>query len=127
MEIEDILKSMKGRFKDSAIEDFAYLSKLFDEPRYQLLIKKVLDVESRILLTAAKNEHLYKDVMKWAMEKGVAKRSTLSDRKQYLMELGIISEKTTEKTGKRGRPKKRLCMTKENVKRFEKLFGSKLR
>ncbi len=122
MDIEDVLKSMKKRFKKSTIADFAYLSKLFDEPRYQLLIRKALDVESRILLTGAKNGELYKDVMAWATEEGLAKRSTLSDRKQYLMDLGIISEETTEKTGKRGRPKKRLQMTPDNKKRFTKLF-----
>ncbi|MFQ5816271.1 MAG: DUF5821 family protein, partial [Candidatus Hydrothermarchaeaceae archaeon] len=106
---------------------FVNLSKLFGEPRYQLLIRKVLDVESRILISAAKNGELYQNVMRWAADEDIAKRSTLSDRKQYLMELGIISEKTTEKTGKRGRPKKRLCMTEDNIKRFEELFGSNLR
>jgi hypothetical protein len=126
MEIEDVLRSMRDWFKESTLVDFANLSKLFGEPRYQLLIKKALDVESRILISAAKNEELYQNVMKWAAGKGIAKRSTLSDRKQYLMELGIISEKITEKTGKRGRPRKRLYMTKENIKRFEELFGSRL-
>lgn len=126
MEVEDILKSMKNWFKESTMEDFVHLSKLFAEPRYQLLIKKALDVESRMLISAAKNEELYQTVMRWAAEKGGVKKSTISDRKKYLMEMGIISEATTEKTGKRGRPRLRLVMTDDNLKRFEELFGSNL-
>ncbi len=124
MDIEDVITSMNGYFKESTIADFVYLSKLFHEPRYQLLIRKALDIESRLLISAAKNGDLYQDVMRWAAEKGVAKRSTLSDRKHYLMGIGIISEKTSDRTGKRGRPKKLLFMTDENVKRFEELFST---
>ncbi len=126
MDTEDIIKSMKNWFKESTIVSFAYLSRLFAEPRYQLLIRKALDAESRVLIAASKNEELYQNVMRWAANNGNIKKSTLSDRKKYLMELGVISEKTTEKTGKRGRPKLRLCMTEDNIKRFGELFGSGL-
>lgn len=117
---------MRGRFKEDTIVDFMELSRLFGETRYQLLIKKVLDLESRILLTAAKNRELYHDLMTWAEEEGKVKKSTLSDRKQYLLELGVISEEAEKKDKKRGRPRKRLCVTEENKKKFEELFGEPL-
>ncbi|MEE8168581.1 MAG: DUF5821 family protein [Candidatus Hydrothermarchaeales archaeon] len=126
MGIEETVRSIKGRFKEDTIVDFVQLTKLFGEPRYQLLIKKALDLESRILISAAKNRELYQDVMNWADKKGKVKKSTLSDRKHYLVELGLISEEAEKKDGGRGRPRKRLCMTEGNRQRFEELFGEPL-
>ncbi len=123
MNLEDIVKSMKGTFKKNTAVDFVQLTKLFEAPRYQLLIRKVLDLESRILIAAAKNGELYQDVMRWAEKKGLARRSTIADRKQYLLQLGIISEESLSTNGLRGRPKLRLKMDERNLERFSELFG----
>lgn len=127
MNLEDIVKSMKGTFKKDTVVDFVQLTKLFGEPRYQLLIRKVLDLESRILIAAAKNGELYQNVMRWAEKRGVARRSTIADRKQYLLQLGVISEESLGSNGLRGRPKLRLTMDDRNRERFSELFGESLR
>ncbi len=127
MNLEDIVKSMKGTFKKDTVVDFVQLTKLFGEPRYQLLIRKVLDLESRILIAAAKNGELYQNVMRWAEKRGVARRSTIADRKQYLLQLGVISEESLGSNGLRGRPKLRLTMDDRNRERFNELFGESLR
>ncbi len=124
MNLEDIVKSMKGTFKKDTVVDFVQLTKLFGEPRYQLLIRKVLDLESRILIAAAKNGELYQNVMRWAEKRGVARRSTIADRKQYLLQLGVISEESLGSNGLRGRPKLRLTMDDRNRERFSELFGN---
>jgi hypothetical protein len=127
MEIEDVVASMRGYLKDSTVEDFVMLSRLFKNPRFHLLIKKVLDLESRTLLSAAKNGELLQNVVEWCEREKKVKSSTLSDRKRYLMKLGLMSEEVIRPDKPaRGRPKKRLIMTEENRRRFEEYFGESI-
>jgi hypothetical protein len=103
------------------------LSRLFKNPRFHLLIKKVLDLESRTLLSAAKNGELLQNVVEWCEREKKVKSSTLSDRKRYLMKLGLMSEEVIRPDKPaRGRPKKRLIMTEENRRRFEEYFGESI-
>jgi|Deesub1362A_J573_1020465.scaffolds.fasta_scaffold00005_31 hypothetical protein len=121
-EIEEIISTMKGYFDEDFIVDFVMLSELFNETRYQILIRKAMDLESRILISGAKNNKTFYEIVKWAEEKNLAKSSTLSDRKQYLISVGLISEKPV-RNGKRGRPRTLLHLTDENKKRFEEFYG----
>jgi hypothetical protein len=121
-DISKIVESMKGYFDNNFITDFILLSKLFGETRYQILIKKALDLESRILISGAKNKKTFYEIARWAEKSGQAKSSTLSDRKHYLLAVGLISEKPL-KNGKRGRPRTLLHLTEENKQRFEEFYG----
>jgi hypothetical protein len=123
MDLEEMTLSMKGYLKDSTIRDFGYLSRLFDQTRYKFLIKRIQDRESRVLMAAAKNGELLQDVVRWATEEGKMKRTTLTERKQYLLDHGLISEEIVKaEKPSRGRPKKRLILTEENKKRFQEYF-----
>ncbi len=87
-----------------------------------LLLKKAVDLESRLIMAAAKNGEFYSDLLEWAVKTGRTKKSTLADRKQALLELGLISQAAIKKVGM-GRPRIRLFMSDANRKRFEELFG----
>ncbi len=88
-----------------------------------LLLKKAVDMESRLILAAAKNGAFYYDLLEWAVRTGKAKRSTLADRKQMLLEQGLISQEFIKKAKGRGRPRMRLFICDNNRKRFEEFFG----
>jgi hypothetical protein len=123
-DIEKIVLTMREYFDDDTIADFVLLSKLFGDTRYQLLIRKAMDIESRALISAAKNNKTFHSVVEWGEKSGIAKSSTLSDRKQYLKDLGVISERAEYHQNRgRGRPRKILFMSEENERKFEELFG----
>ncbi len=86
---------------------------------------KELDLESRIILAIAKNGKYYSDLRGWAERTRSVKRSLLNDRKESLLEQGLISEEFI-KSGDRGRPKLRLFMSEGNRIRFEELFGKSI-
>ncbi len=87
-----------------------------------LLLQKAVDLESQLIMTAAKNGELYSELLEGAVRAGKVKKSTLVDRKQALLNLGLISQEYI-KNGGRGRPKMRLFMNNTNRHRFEELFG----
>ncbi len=88
-----------------------------------LLLKKAVDLESRLIMATAKNGEFYYDLLEWAVAAGKAKRSTLADRKQALLEMGLISQEYIKNGGGRGRPRMRLFMSDSNRKRFAERFG----
>lgn len=91
-----------------------------------LLLKKAVDLESRLIMAAAKNGEFYSDLLEWAVRTGKAKKSTLVDRKETLLEQGLISQENIKNGGGRGRPRMRLFMSDANRKRFEELIGRPL-
>ena len=88
---------------------------------------KAIDLESRIILAAAKKGEFYSDFLEWAVKHGKAKRSTLVDRKQTLLELGLISQEFLKNQNKRGRPRMRLYMDDNNRRTFMEFFGKPIR
>ncbi len=87
------------------------------------LLKMAFDVESRLIIAAAKEGKFYREFREWAVRTGRAKKSTLADRKQALMEKGLISHENIKRAGMRGRPRMRLFINNDNRKNFEALFG----
>lgn len=91
-----------------------------------LLLKKAVDMESRLILAAAKNGVFYSDLLEWAVRTGKTKKSTLADRKQAILELGLISQENIKNSKCRGRPRMRLFMSDSNRRRLEEFFGGPL-
>lgn len=88
------------------------------------LTYRILDMESQVLLKAANNGELYRNVLEKVEREDKIKRGTLVDRKRHLIKIGVISEETLKSEyPSKGRPKKRLFMNTANKKRLMSLFN----
>lgn len=118
MKLNEIVASMSGYLSEQTIVDFLMYSKAFDDTRYSVLKTKAIDKVSIALLAAAKNGELFFDVVQWGEDTGIASKATFSRRKDFLVNLGVVSEESVKTPF--GRPKIRLRL---NEPRLKEYFG----
>ena len=114
MKLNDIVKTMSGYLSEQTIIDFLLMSRAFEDTRYVMMRRKAVDRITAILIAAAKNRELFFDVAKWGQDHEIASKATFSRRKDFLKNLGIISEENVETPF--GRPKIRMSLDEEKLK-----------
>ncbi|OUJ18462.1 hypothetical protein AMET1_1378 [Methanonatronarchaeum thermophilum] len=118
MKCAETVESMSKYLKKQTVIDFQLLNRKFEGEKYRICNEKLIDVISIIILSAAKNEELFQDIINWGEENGVASPATFSRRKNFLIDLELIKENKIKEGV--GRPKLKLKL---NQQRFEKMFG----
>ncbi len=116
MKLNDFVESMAGYLSEATIIDFLLMNRMFEDTRYTMMRRMVIDRVTTALIAAAKNKELFYDVAKWGEENKIANKATFSRRKDFLKNLGIISEEKVSMPF--GRPKIRMLLNEEKLKQY---------
>jgi hypothetical protein len=114
MKLNELVKTMSGYLSEQTIIDFLLLSRAFEDARYSMMRRKAVDKVTAVLIAAAKNKELFYNVAKWGEDHKIASKATFSRRKDFLKNLGIISEQSVETPF--GRPKIRMLLDEKKLK-----------
>ncbi|WGI18127.1 DUF5821 family protein [Methanonatronarchaeum sp. AMET-Sl] len=118
MKCVEIVETMSKYFEKQTVIDFLLLNRKFEGEKYRVCNEKLIDVISIVILSAANNEEMFQDIIKWGDKNNIASPATFSRRKNFLIELGLIKEEKIKEGV--GRPKLLLKIDREV---FEDTFG----